>query len=188
MKTIIYSAFLFISTFTVSLYSTDYSVDTVHSSVGFSIKHNIVATTRGTFGSFIGEFSTDKKGKLSAINGTVTVSSIDTANDKRDAHLRNPDFFEVDKYPEMKLVFKNYKGDKTSGTLEAELTIKNITKVVPFKVELSEEVTTGKGKKVIGLSLSTTINRKDFTVGTSFASALISENVNIQIDLEGHGK
>jgi polyisoprenoid-binding protein YceI len=78
-----------------------YNVDPSHSNVGFEVKHMGIATVRGTFRKFEG--TVDATGKAPRLEGTVEVASIDTGEENRDGHLKAPDFFDADRYPQITL-------------------------------------------------------------------------------------
>lgn len=124
------------------------------------------------------------KNKLTSFTGEVDVDSIDTNNKTRDGHIKDKEYFDAKKFPKATIKLVNY--DKDSGTFD--LTIKGITKKVKFDVEI---IGTGKnpaGKEIIGIALSGEINRKDFDISKSTPNTMISDNVNIVIEIEGFVK
>jgi polyisoprenoid-binding protein YceI len=172
-----------------SLHAVDVKIDTVSSSINFKIRHLGIANVRGHFGEFSGEWSVDAESqKLTALTGTVSVASVDTGEPKRDKHLCNEDFFEIEKHPDMTIKMTGFSGEGTKSRMVADLTIKGTTKKVLFQGEVSPLIANpfngGKTRKH-GLSLSTTINRMDFKVGENFKAPKIGEEVTIIIDLEG---
>jgi polyisoprenoid-binding protein YceI len=172
-----------------SLHAVDVTIDTVSSSVNFKIRHLGIANVRGHFSEFTGKWSVEEgEQKLTAFSGTVTVGSVDTGEPKRDKHLCNEDFFEIEKYPTMTVEMTGFRGEGESSRITAELTIKGITKKVLFDAEVSALIANpfngGKTRKH-GMSLTTTINRMDFKVGENFSAPKIGEEVTITIDLEG---
>lgn len=170
----------------------DFEVDAVHSAVGFSIRHMMVSNVRGGFGEFGGSFSLDEAGKLTALNGTVKVASIDTNNTKRDDHLRSPDFFDVANHPTMTFVLSKYEGDAKQGKATGTLTMRGVSKEVVLTVELSGVVVDNRKARRSGLSLTGEINRFDF--GVSFKSVMetgglmVGDMVKLTIDLQGVAK
>jgi polyisoprenoid-binding protein YceI len=98
----------------ISLAAETYVIDASHSSVGFSIRH-FVSKVPGKFNRFEGKISFDKSNPAaSSVEATIQVASIDTENQKRDDHLRNPDFFDVAKFPTM--TFKSTAWKRTGRT------------------------------------------------------------------------
>src|SRR5262245_4813879 len=82
---------------------TKWNIDLSHSGVNFSIRHMVIAKVRGRFAKFNGVLTLDD-GDLtrSTVEATIDAASIDTGVDQRDAHLRSADFFDVEKYPELR--------------------------------------------------------------------------------------
>lgn len=182
-------ALLLFSLTVASLHAVDVKIDTVSSSVNFKIRHLGIANVRGNFSEFSGEWSVDPETrKLTALTGTVSVGSVDTGEPKRDKHLCNEDFFEIEKHPNMIVKMTGFGGSGDKSRVTAELTIKGFTKKVLFQGEVSPLIANpfngGKTRKH-GISLSTTINRMDFGVGKNFKAPNIGEEVTITIDLEG---
>jgi polyisoprenoid-binding protein YceI len=104
--------------FSASLWVGNYTVDASHSNVGFKIKHLMISNVKGGFDKFEGVFEYDKKSKtLKSMEGNISVDSINTANAKRDEHLKNEDFFDAAKYPTIGFKLTKAEGDKTTGAL-----------------------------------------------------------------------
>jgi polyisoprenoid-binding protein YceI len=170
-----------------SLFGTDFIVDKSHSSVSFKVRHMMVSNTKGHFENFKGKFSYDPKTQLlSTLNGEVKVESITTANEKRDDHLKGPDFFDAKKYPKIIVSFVNQEG----SDVYVNLTMKDVTKKV--KLEMSDAsalITDPWGNERIGFVLDGKINRQDF--GITFNKALetggvlVGDEVKLSIELEG---
>jgi polyisoprenoid-binding protein YceI len=138
-----------------------WDIDKSHSKVGFSIAHMGVSEVEGNFD----EFNGNVVSKAEDFNGAeVTFSaktaSIDTDNERRDGHLKSPDFFEAEKYPDI-----SFKGTlvKDGGRykLKGDLTLKGVTKPAEFDVTYGGSVNTGKGIKA-GFKLNGKINRQDY--------------------------
>jgi polyisoprenoid-binding protein YceI len=165
-------------------------IDNVHSHVGFSVKHMMVATARGQFKDYRGTFKLDPKDfTRSTFEGEVDVASIDTGNADRDNHLRNNDFFDVPNHP--KMTFKSSSIEpKGEGeyVVHGDLTIRGVTRPVAFEVEFHGTSKNPYGKTVAGLGARATIQRKDF--GVSFNKLLetggvaVSEKVKLELDVE----
>jgi polyisoprenoid-binding protein YceI len=167
-----------------------WSIDTVHSHVGFSVKHMMVATVRGQFKSYSGTLRLDPKDfTRSRFEGEIDVASVDTGNVDRDNHLRTNDFFDAPNHP--KITFKSARIEpKADGeyAVHGDLTIRGVTKPVSLDVEFHGTSKNPYGKTVAGLSARGTIHRKDF--GVSFNAVLetggvaVAEKVKLEIDLE----
>jgi polyisoprenoid-binding protein YceI len=165
-------------------------IDTVHTHVGFSVKHMMVSTVRGQFGSYRGKLELDPGDfSKSKFEGEIDVESIDTGNEQRDAHLRNNDFFDAPNHP--KITFKSTRIESKGGddyVVTGDLTIRGVTKEIALDVEWSGTSKNPYGKTVAGLSARGTINRKDF--GVSFNALLetggvaVGEKVKIEVEVE----
>jgi polyisoprenoid-binding protein YceI len=165
-------------------------IDAVHSHIGFSVKHMMVATARGQFKSYSGALRLDPKDfTRSSFEGEIDVASIDTGNADRDNHLRANDFFDAPAHP--KITFKSTSIEtKAEGeyVVHGDLTIRGVSKPVALDVEFHGTSKNPYGKTVAGLSARGTINRKDF--GLNFNAILetggvaLAEKVKIELDVE----
>lgn len=171
---------LLASVFCIALNAKDYIVETAHSSVDFKIKHLSVSNVKGNFGKFSGTLSVDN-GTLNALNGEVSIDSINTNSEGRDNHIKDSEYFNASKYPKATLKFVSLQGE--NGLFD--LTIKGITKRVTLGVEFSGVSKNQKGKEVVGLSLSGKINRKDFDIAKSTPNAALGEEVILSVEIEG---
>lgn len=162
------------------LVAKDYNVDISHSQVEFKIKHLSVSNVKGSFGKFQGSLSADNN-KLSALSGEVDIDTINTNNKDRDAHIKDPEYFDVKKFPKATLKLVSISGNE--GVFD--LTIKGITKQVVLEVEIFGTSKNNSGKEVIGLSLSGKINRKDFDIAANTPSVALGEEVALLIEIEG---
>lgn len=170
-----------------SLHGANYNVDVSHSDIGFSVKHMMISSVKGNFEKFSGTFEIDEKTKqFSAINGTVEVASINTKDAKRDAHLIDPDFFDVEKYPKMSLKLLKHSGDKATF----ELTIKDVTKVVTLDIDdISDTIKDPWGNTRMAFELEGEINRKDFNMNFNelleTGGLMVGDKVKFEIVIEG---
>lgn len=169
-------------------FSAVYEIDTVHSQVGFKIRH-FVAKSSGQFDKFSGSVTyDDKKPADLKAEATIETTSINTANQKRDDHLRSPDFFDAQKYP--KMTFKSTKAaPQADGTIKltGDLTLRGVTKPVTLDVELGGMAPDPWGGTRTGFSAKGKINREDFGMTYDAAGALGKE-VDILIEVEGVAK
>lgn len=152
-------AFLFVAG--VASAQTTWKIDKGHSKVGFSVTHMVVAETEGKFDDFEGTLVS----KADDFNGaevsfTAKVASINTANERRDGHLKSPDFFDAEKFPEV-----SFKGtivkDGGKYKLKGDFTMKGVTKKVEFDITYGGKINTGRGEKA-GFKLNGTINRQEY--------------------------
>ncbi len=169
------------------LFGASFELDKAHSSVGFKVKHLMISYTKGSFWDYSGVVDFDKdKMVFNKFEGVVNTDSIDTDNEKRDDHLRSPDFFDVKKFPEMS--FKMTKYDAASGKMYGDMTIKGTTLPVVFEVEMGGVGAAPGGKTKLGFEMSTEINRKDF--GLTWNKVLeaggvaVGDEVKIDIAIE----
>jgi polyisoprenoid-binding protein YceI len=167
-----------------------WTIDADHSEVGFAVKHLMVATVKGTFRRFSGQVTLDENdiGK-SVVTADIDVTSIDTRQDQRDAHLRSPDFFDASTFPVM--TFRSTKVEQLRhGYLQVigDLTIRGTTREVVLDVEETGRGGDPWGNQRIGYNARTSIKRDDF--GLTWNQALetggvvVSSDVRITLDVE----
>lgn len=165
-----------------------YSIDTAHSRVSFIIPHFVVSEVEGRFNEVEGNFNIAKNFTDSSLTAIVQTKSIDTAVKKRDDHLRSKDFFEVAKYPTMKLVSKSITGKPESFKMVAALTIKDVTKDVTFEGKYTGTATDPQGQIRAAFQATATINRKDFNINYDDKIDLgpaVGHDVKIRLWTEG---
>lgn len=169
----------------------EWKIDPYHSKAAFAVKHMMISNVRGEFAKVSGSAQYDGKDvKSIKVNATIDASSIDTGNEDRDKHLRGKDFFETDKFPDIKFVSKSAKSAGSGKfKLTGDLTMHGVTKEVTLDVEgPSDKINDNHGNVKVGASASAEINRKDF--GISYGGlmdnggAMISDNVKITLDIE----
>lgn len=170
--------------------TTKWALDPTHSELGFKIKHLMISNVSGSLKSFEAEVETHGVDFTTAqINLSADMASISTNNDQRDAHLRNSDFFEVEKYPELKFTStRAEKIDSDTFTLFGELTLKGVTRPVKLTVEFNGVTKDPWGGERAGFVVTGKINRSDF--GINFNAALetggvmLSEEVRIFSEIQ----
>ncbi len=143
-----------------------FAIDPSHSEIGFKVRHMGITNVRGNFNSFSGSFDLDTK-DLAKTTGhaTIEVASIDTDDEKRDGHLKGPDFFDVEKFPKMEFkstAVKNVNMKDTTCELVGKLTIKGVTKEITLKVKGGGVAKNPWGQTVAGFTAQGVINREDF--------------------------
>lgn len=139
-----------------------WKIDGAHSQIDFKVRHMMVSNVRGTFGEFTGSFSGLTEG-TPAGSITIQVASIDTGNEKRDGHLRSPDFFNTEEFPEIAFTIKEL--HKMSGGnihVVGDLTMHGVTKEVTFVGELNGPIQNPWGQTVMGVSVTSEIDRTAF--------------------------
>ena len=170
-----------------SLYGADYKVDVDHSDIGFKVKHMMISSVKGNFEKFSGTFSLDEKKKqFSSIEGLVNVESITTKHTKRDGHLKGVDFFDVAKYPEMKIKLVKHEGNEAI----VDLTIKDVTKTIVMQIEeINGPVKDPWGNVRSAFELHGEINRKEFNMNfhklLEAGGLLVGDTIKLNLILEG---
>ncbi len=175
-------------------FATPFSLDISHSEVGFSVKHLMISNVKGKFGMFDGKLDFDvKSATFKFLSAVIDVDSVDTDNEKRDKHLKSPDFFDVKKSDEIKFVMTSYeKKSDSEGVMKGNLTIKNVTKPVALDTEIGGVAKGFKGETRVGFTLNGKINRKDF--GLTWNKVLetggiaVGEMVKLNIEVEAFEK
>lgn len=165
-----------------------YTIDGSHSSVVFRVKHMNVSNFYGRFNDISGKLNLDAANpEASSIEVTLKTESIDTANEKRDNHLKSPDFFNAKEFPT--LTFKSTKVEAGEGeTLKVtgDLTLHGVTKSITVDVEKTGTADHPRGGKVTGVASTFTIKRSEF--GMDYMLSGLSDEVTIMIGLEGIAK
>jgi polyisoprenoid-binding protein YceI len=151
-----------------------WNVDPIHSSVEFHVKHLGIATVKGVFKEFDGTLEVGPDG--SRAYGTVKVASVDTREPQRDAHLRSPDFFDADQYPEIAFQSTAIRPlDEDTFEIEGDLSIHGVTRSLTLNATLEGTETDPQDNLRVGLSATAQINRSDYEM--KFNMALGSGNV-----------
>ncbi|MGA3007594.1 MAG: YceI family protein [Opitutaceae bacterium] len=163
-----------------------YKIDPIHSSVGFTIRH-FVSKIPGYFDKFSGIVTVDRANlENSSIDATIDVASIDTKNDKRDTHLKTPDFFNAAKFSTITFKSKSWKktGENTFD-VTGYLRIKGVTKEIVLNVTLLGFTPGMRGAQLCGWEASTTLNRSDFGVsGPLLLGTALGNEVAVTIEIE----
>jgi polyisoprenoid-binding protein YceI len=164
-----------------------YSIDPMHSSAQFKVRHMMIANVHGEFDSVSGTVEFDPaKPDASRIDATIDVNSLHTGDPKRDAHLKTPDFFDIEKHPA--ITFRSKKISPNGGKnykAMGDLTIRGVTKEVVLDVEnVSEEVTDMWKLQRRGLAARVRVSRKEFGLAFDPDGAMVSDAVDITLDVE----
>ena len=168
-----------------------WELDPAHSTIGFSIRHMMISSVRGQFRTFTGKATGDPKTPDKAqIEASIDVGSIDTANEKRDGHLKSPDFFDIAKYPTM--TFKSKKivaAGPGKAKVTGDLTLHGVTKEVVLEVEGGTDVIKDPmGNTRAGAHATAKIDRRDFGMvydkTVDGGGLMVGNEVEITIDVE----
>ena len=182
MKSIVFSVAVLLTS--AAAYAQTWTVDKAHAKVGFTVTHLMLSEVDGNFKTFDAKLTASKPDLSDAvIDLTADVNSINTENERRDGHLKSPDFFDAAKYPV--LTFKSTSFQKVDGKkykLTGNLTMHGVTKPVTLDAVLTGPVTMenprGKQEKA-GLKISGTLKRSDFGIGSS-STAVVSDEVELK--------
>jgi polyisoprenoid-binding protein YceI len=167
-----------------------WAIDPAHSHVGFAIRHLMIATVRGQFTDVQGTVAVSDSDPTSAKVGiSIATKSVTTGDEKRDGHLRSPDFFDVGRFPTIS--FRSKRVDAKSGNtfrVVGDLTIRDVTREVVLDVELLGRAKDPWGKEHAAFEATTKINRADYGLTWNAAleagGVLVGDDVKISIEAQ----
>jgi polyisoprenoid-binding protein YceI len=165
-----------------------WSIDPIHSSIGFEVKHMMISTVRGHFRQFEGTLEAAEDYHDSRVWGSVQVASIDTNSADRDEHLLSPDFFDAEHHPQIRFESTGIE-HVVLGTyrVSGDMTIKDVTRQVQVEASVEGAAVDPWGKERVGIAVRGSINRTDFglTYQQPLAKGglLIGEQVALRLDL-----
>jgi polyisoprenoid-binding protein YceI len=168
----------------------NWTIDAAHSGINFSIRHMVVSKVRGRFAKYQGTLQIDDNDLTrSVIEATIDASSIDTGTAQRDAHLRSADFFDVEKFPELR--FRSQRIEKLEDAryrVIGALTIRDITREVALDVEYGGQAKDPWGNQRMGFIAKTALDRKDFGLGWNqlleTGGVLVGDRVEIELEVQ----
>ncbi len=165
-----------------------YEIDSAHSSVGFRVKH-LVGKVSGRFTKFAGTVSYEPgKPETWQAEAKIDANSINTDNEKRDGHLKTPDFFDTAKCPD--ITFKSTKVvvKDNAAKLHGDLTMHCVTKPIVLDLEIGGAAKDPWGNARAGFSATGTLNRKDFGIvwnkSLDSGGLMLGEEIGISLDIE----
>ncbi len=166
-----------------------YRIDPSHTTVDFVARHLMVSKVRGTFPGVSGSLVVADEPTSSSLEVNVDVASVHSRDEGRDAHLRSADFFDVERFPEMRFVAGSARAEGDGWVVDGELTIKGTTRPVSLQVEfLGAIADPWAGGSRIGFSASGEVNREDFGLGWNVAleagGVVVGKSVRIEIESE----
>lgn len=190
MKTISMFLLFVFAVASTSVAQTTWSFDKSHTTIGFEVTHLVITTVDGKFNTYEGTVTTKGDSFEDAkVNFTADIASIDTDNEKRDAHLKSDDFFNAEKYP--KLVFKGSSMKKTGKDtykLTGDLTIRDKTKRVTLDVKHNGTVVDPWGNTKAGFKITGSVNRFDYDLKwntlTEAGGAVVGKEVDFSINVQ----
>ncbi len=170
--------------------ATKWVLDPAHTEVTFKVRHLMIANVTGNFKNFNSQAETNDDDFSDAkVIFTVETASVTTDNEQRDAHLKSDDFFNAEKYPEIKFESTGLKRKKDNEyELEGKLTIRDVTKTIKLDVEAGGIVVDAYGQTKAGFSVSGKINRKDFGLNwsavTEAGGIVVSDEVKMMVEAQ----
>lgn len=183
--TLIVSAILYMS-FTL-VEKADWTYDKNHAKVGFTVTHMMVSDVEGYFQTASATLTTTKSDFSDAVvEMTADATSIFTDNEKRDAHLKSPDFFDAMKYPAVTFKSTSFKKTKAVNTytMKGILTMHGVSKPVVFTVIARTSVQPLNKKTIAGFKITGKLKRSDFGIGPNMPVAVVSDEVLIDCNAE----
>lgn len=166
-----------------------WDVDPDHSIIEFRVAHMVVSKTAGRFMDYSGVVEMDPDAKtFKTIEATIKTASVNTNQDKRDAHLRNADFFDVEHHPAMTYKMKSYQKQGDGYTAIGDLTLRGVTKEIVLVGNFNGVTKDPWGNMRAGFNAEGTLNRKDFgmvwnkTLDTG--GLVVGDDVHIRLDIE----
>ncbi len=164
-----------------------WTIDPVHSSIGFSVRHLVVSKVRGHFGTFSGAIVVAEDGTPS-VSAEIAIDSVNSGNAQRDEHVKSADFFDVEKYPTATFVSTGVRADGDDYVVDGDFTLKGVTKPVALTLEFNG-VNPGMGHgQVAGFEASVVLNRKDFGIDIDMpletGGAVVGDKITITLEIE----
>jgi polyisoprenoid-binding protein YceI len=164
-----------------------YTIDAAHTNVEFAVRHMMISTVKGRFGDAQGTVVIPESGQP-AVEVTIRTASIDTRSEQRDGHLRSPDFFDVEKYPEMRFTSTNVERTREGYKVIGDLTIRDVTRPVTLDVTEEGAGVDPWGNQKAAFSATARFNRTDFGLNWNAAletgGVLVSDEVKLFIDVQ----
>lgn len=165
-----------------------WALDPAHTVVGFAGRHLVAAKVRGTFKTFSGEITIGDSPADSSVAVTIDAGSIDTGVDDRDAHLRSPDFLDVEEHPTLEFVSTEVHHTGESFKVDGDLTIRGTTNPVTLDVAYLGLVNDPWGNEKAMFSAHTKIDREDWGLTWNAAleagGFLVGKSVDIELEIQ----
>jgi polyisoprenoid-binding protein YceI len=165
-----------------------WTIDPIHSEVGFSVRHMMVSKVRGRFTKFSGQLVTAEEPQKSSVTAEIDLGSIDTGQEQRDNHIRSADFFEVETYPTMTYKSTGIRVEDGEYILDGELTLKGVTRSVPLHLELNGFGPDPYGGTRAGFTATGELNRRDFNISFNAplqnGGVVVADKIQLQLEIE----
>lgn len=167
-----------------------WKIDPTHSEVQFKVKHLVISTVTGSFGSYDGKIEADGDDFVNAkATFTADIDSISTNNEDRDQHLKSDDFFNAEKYPQLTFESTNFKKvGEGEYKVTGDLTIRDVTKEVELDVVHGGTVGDPYGNTKAGFEVTGTINRKEFGLTwdavTEAGNVVVGDKIKLHLNVQ----
>jgi polyisoprenoid-binding protein YceI len=169
--------------------TTKWTIDNMHSEIGFKVKHMMISNVSGNFGQFSGSAETEgtdfSKGSF---NFSADIDSISTGVADRDGHLKSDDFFNAEKYPQLTFKSTGVKLNDDSLRIVGDMTIRDVTKQIELDAELSDVVVDPYGQTKVGLSINGKVKRSEFGLKwsaiTEAGSIVVSDDIKLNCEIQ----
>lgn len=166
-----------------------WTIDPLHSEIGFKVKHLVISTVSGKFNSFDGTIESEKEDFTDAkIRFSADIDSISTGNEQRDGHLKSPDFFDAPTHPKLTFESTSFARKGDDYVLEGNLTLRGVTKPITLNVEFGGVQQDMYGRTVAGFEISGKIKRLEYGLQwnavTEAGGVVVSDEVKLVANVE----
>lgn len=166
-----------------------YVLDTAHTTIEFVGRHLMITKVRGRFTDFSGEIVVGDAPEESSVNVSIQTASVNSTDEKRDGHLRGPDFLDVERYPTISFRSTRVELDRDgSARVAGDLTIKDVTRPVVLDVTFDGAQADPWGGQRLGFSSHTEIDREDWgltwNVALETGGVLVGKKIRLELNVE----
>jgi polyisoprenoid-binding protein YceI len=165
-----------------------WTIDPVHSEVGFSVRHLMVSKVRGTFKNFEGTITVAENSLDSKVEATIDATTVVTGDENRDAHLRSSDFFDIEKHPKITFVSTKVQPHGSDFVVAGDLTIHGVTRATNLDLEFNGVSPDPWGGLRAGFSATTEISRGDFGIEFNMpldgGGVVVGDKIKVIIEIE----
>lgn len=166
-----------------------YKIDASHSDILFKVKHLMITTVTGNFKSFDATLTAEAEDFSDAqVSFSADVNSLDTRSEQRDGHLKSDDFFNAEKFPELKFTSTSFSKNGDGYVLKGDLTIRDITKPIELKADYNGAMVDPWGQHKVGFEAEGIIKRKEYGLSwdavTEAGGIVVSDDVKLQLNVQ----
>ncbi|WP_139451793.1 YceI family protein [Campylobacter armoricus] len=190
MKKFLLGSVIIASLVNVNIFAKDFNLDKTHSNVAFKIKHLQISNVNGNFKDYNADIDFDSSSfQFNKLEAKIKVSSINTDNKARDAHLQQDDFFKAKTYPDIIFTMDKYeKISNEKGRMYGNLNIAGVSKKIVLDTEIGGVIKTDSGKEKAGFTLQGQIKRSDFSFAPETSTLTLGDEIQINIEAEMNEK